>query len=115
MKTDVWDSLRPGEYLVPNEWLQQPYETNKDLIELAIRYHRETEAYDKTVCTGPVVDGVIYPSNSKERGLININAKKTRKLIEQEAAAKNIDRKELMHEIRRMGVTGAWQRYQVES
>lgn len=113
MKTDVWETLRPGDNFIPNEWLQQPYEHNKDMFELACRYYRETEAYDKTVCTGPIVDGVIYPLNSKEMGLISLNAHKTRKLIGQEAAEKNIDPKELTHEIRRVGLTGAWQRYEV--
>lgn len=103
---------RSGDF-IPGDWLQQSYPQNNDMTELACRYHRETEAYDKTVCTGPVVAGVIYPLNRKELCLVNINAQKTLGLIKQEAAAKNIDPKDLMHEIRRVGLTGAWLRYQV--
>ena len=28
---------------------------------LARRYHTEAEAFDRTVCTGPIVDGAIQP------------------------------------------------------
>jgi hypothetical protein len=37
-------------------------------LELAERYHRETEAYDRTVCTGPIRDGSVMPIGLKGEG-----------------------------------------------
>ncbi|WP_225775918.1 hypothetical protein [Pseudomonas sp. Marseille-Q5115] len=48
--------------------------------EIALRaiaegYHQGTEAYDRTVCTGPLgVDGVL-PATAHEQGLITKNAR----------------------------------------
>lgn len=44
------------------------------LIELATEYHTKTEAYDCTVCTGPVRDGGIMPATSQQHSLINCHA-----------------------------------------
>lgn len=45
------------------------------LRELAERYVSETEAYDRTVCTGPIIRGAIMPATTQERAQINRNAK----------------------------------------
>ncbi|HEV3436895.1 MAG TPA: hypothetical protein VG122_06030 [Gemmata sp.] len=52
------------------------------LWDLAKEYHERTEAYDRTVCTGPIGrDGGIMPANGRESGLINRNAAAVRKEI----------------------------------
>ena len=77
--------------------------TEKDnkLHELAKRYHAETEAYDQTVCTGPIVNGGIMPATSYERGLINRNARQAFDRIAQEASGHGISRAELWHAVGR--------------
>ena len=45
------------------------------LVQLAEKYHRVTEAYDLTVCTGPIVHGSIMPATHFERERINRNAR----------------------------------------
>jgi len=47
---------------------------NSLFIDLAKEYHMRTENYDRTVCTGPIVNGYIRPSNGKEMAMINRNA-----------------------------------------
>lgn len=37
-------------------------------------YQQRTESYDRTVCTGPVCNGVIWPANEVERSLITRHA-----------------------------------------
>ena len=71
------------------------------LEKLAKRYRDETEAYDRTVCTGPTVHGGIMPATSYERGLITRNARHAFDSIAQEAAAHNISRAELWHAVGR--------------
>jgi hypothetical protein len=44
------------------------------LVELANEYHRRCEEYDRSVCTGPIVNGAIMPATYREMGLINRNA-----------------------------------------
>jgi len=41
------------------------------LVQLAEKYHRVTEAYDRTVCTGPIVHGSIIPVTQFEREKVN--------------------------------------------
>ena len=51
-----------------NEWQQewQPTERDNRLHELATRYHAECEAYDQTVCTGPMGQDGIMPATPHE-------------------------------------------------
>src|SRR5882672_10890213 len=42
---------------------------------LALEYHRRTEQFDRSVCTGPVRNGAIMPANAHESALINRHAK----------------------------------------
>ncbi|MGY2155772.1 hypothetical protein [Pseudomonas tolaasii] len=51
-----------------------PSEAERCLSAAAEQYVAGTEAYDRTVCTGPLVRGAIMPANSHERGLANRNA-----------------------------------------
>jgi len=41
------------------------------LRQVAEQYIRDTEAYDRTVCTGPIIRGEIMPATLHERGQIN--------------------------------------------
>ena len=51
-----------------------PTESERRLAAAAEQYVAETEAYDRTVCTGPILKGSIMPANSHERRLVNRNA-----------------------------------------
>jgi len=79
------------------EW--QPSERDNRLHELATRYHTECEAYDRTVCTGPVGQDGILPANPRELGMINRNAHAVRKGLEEEAQREGIGREELARAI----------------
>lgn len=85
------------------EYFQQPYElSDKDLllIKLAAHYNTSTEAYDRTVCTGPIIDDAIQPASPREAGLISRNAAYTIKMIL--AVEPGITRKELHQAISRL-------------
>lgn len=47
-----------------------PTEPEEFLRTLAERYAKETEAYDRTVCTGPIVRGSIQPADARQLALI---------------------------------------------
>jgi len=81
------------------EWT--PTEKDNKLHELAKRYHDETEAYDRTVCTGPIVRGSIQPFRPWEMAAINRNARQVFDRIAQEAAAHDISRAELWRAVGR--------------
>ena len=71
------------EYLeVP--WTPSPEE--KLLRDLAREYHERTEAYDSTVCTGPIVRGGIMPATPEQHALINRHARTVRDELSVEAA-----------------------------
>ena len=53
---------------------QEPYSVAMLLRELAERYVSETEAYDRTVCTGPVIRGAIMPATHQQRAQISRHA-----------------------------------------
>lgn len=54
------------------EWIVSQHDLR--LRELAEKYHADCEAFDRTVCTGPIVDGGIMPANAKEGAAINRHA-----------------------------------------
>jgi len=78
-----------------------PTEKDNKLRELALRYHAETEAYDRTVCTGPIVDGSIQPYGGRQTVLINQNARQVFLRIEAEAARHGISKAEMWRAIGR--------------
>ena len=81
------------------EW--QPTEKDLKTVELAERYHHETEAYDRTVCTGPVVRGSIQPASSRELAQINRHAHQVLRRIEKEAESHGISQAEVWRAIGR--------------
>lgn len=80
-------------------WEESP--ADRLIHELAKKYHEETEAYDRTVCTGPIIDGSIRPMTPRELGLINKHAFEVRKRITQEALQAGLDLKVLARAIAR--------------
>lgn len=50
-------------------------ESERRLAAAAEQYVAETEAYDRTVCTGPIKQGSIMPVGSHELSLVNRNAR----------------------------------------
>lgn len=52
---------------------------------LAAEYCRRTEAYDRTVCTGPIGRDGILPATPREMSLIGRNAFAIKKELEQRA------------------------------
>jgi hypothetical protein len=81
------------------EW--QPTEQDRKAAELAERYHRDTEAYDRLVCTGPIRDGAIMPIDHRELALVNTYASKVREEIMQEAKHYGISRQDMQRAISR--------------
>ena len=71
--------------------------TDRDLKlnELAMRYHTETEAFDRTVCTGPIIRGSILPNGGKELAAISRNARAVFERLCGEAAEHGISRSDL--------------------
>lgn len=57
------------------------------LMGLAKQYYEETEAFDRTVCTGPIRKGVILPATPNEHSLVNRNARMLNAKLEARAAA----------------------------
>lgn len=83
------------------EWVQS--DRDRTLCELAQRYHREAEAFDRTVCTGPIINGAIMPIHPSEVAAISGNAIKLRKRFMLEAEFVGISRAELSRAISRLG------------
>ena len=75
------------------------------LRQVAEQYIRDTEAYDRTVCTGPIISGEIMPATPHEHALISRNADQLFKRL----LSQNVDRftaDELHKEIRRIEARG---------
>ena len=76
---DQWEAYRDENLPLIGE----PEPTPTTLWDLAREYHRRTEEYDRTVCTGPLRDGGALPATHHELGLSNVNARKVRQEIQQ--------------------------------
>ena len=53
----------------------EPTEEDLYLDALAAEYHQRAEAYDLTVCTGPIKHGGIMPVTAKELMMVNRHAR----------------------------------------
>lgn len=95
------EELGVDEYRRQYEQEWRPTEQERKAAELAERYHRETETYDRTVCTGPIRDGSVMPIGPHELALVNRNAIKVRERIMAEAAAAGISAEDIRRAIGR--------------
>lgn len=82
----------------------EPTEQDRKAGELAKRYHDEAEAYDRTVCTGPIRDGSIQPANASELAKINHYAHQLKRRIMAEAAAEGISEGDMRRAITHYGI-----------
>ena len=100
-KVRLTDGLGVADYraLFEQEW--QPTARDLKCVELAERYHHEAEAYDRTVCTGPVLHGSVMPADHRELALVNGNAARLRKQIMAEAATHGISPQDMARAIGR--------------
>lgn len=75
--------------------------TEKDdkLYTLAKRYHDETEAFDRVVCTGPILHGSIRPASTHEMAKSMCNAHKVWRQILDDATKHGITASELWQAI----------------
>lgn len=75
------------------------------LHQVAESYVNKTEAYDRTVCTGPIIHGSIQPVTQRERALVNRHALD---LLDRLVKAHShlFSRKELLREIGRVDYQG---------
>lgn len=71
------------------------------LIDLAAEYHRRTEEYDRTVCTGPMGRDGIMPATTKELFLINRNARDVWHELVKKAVEQGFSRDEFRREVHR--------------
>ena len=78
-------------------------DTHNPLRELALRYHAECEAYDRTVCTGPIRNGEIMPTTIQEVALVSRNARKVFAYLAQLAHMDGFSHRDLWKEIGRTG------------
>ena len=65
------------------------------LVALAQSYYDRTEAYDRTVCTGPIGRDGILPSDHRELALINRNAAAVLRDVQQQAERNGYTRDQL--------------------
>lgn len=90
------------------EYLGMPMQETDDerkLRELAEEYHRRTEAYDRTICTGPIKRGAIMPANGWEASQINRHAIGVRDALEAGALKLGFTPKQWRDAIRRAANT----------
>lgn len=79
-------------------WAHTPMDIK--VHELAREYHKKAEAYDRTVCTGPIVHGEIQPASSAELRLINRHGQRLKAQILHENP--DVDHRALHKEIVRL-------------
>lgn len=92
---------------VEREYLGMPYTPTKEEIrlrELAEEYHRRTEEYDRTVCSGPIHNGAIMPADGVEVATINRHAQRIRDGLWQHVAQLGFSRQQWMEAIRDEGL-----------
>jgi hypothetical protein len=75
---------------------------NPDVRRLAEQYEAECEAYDRTVCTGPIRDGSIMPATPQEFAQVQRHAREVLRRVLTEATSLGISRAELWREIGRL-------------
>ena len=87
-----------------DQWLiGTPEPDPPELFDLAKSYYERTEAYDRTVCTGPIGRDGIMPANYREMALINRNALAVLKDVQEQAERLGYTREQLKAAMRRVG------------
>lgn len=81
----------------------QTWKLDHGLTSLAVEYHARCEAYDRLVCTGPIIDGAIMPIGSRERSLISVNARRVRRELEWRAESQGYTPRAFALALRRVG------------
>ncbi|MCR5893456.1 hypothetical protein DPV74_12845 [Burkholderia sp. HAN2018] len=81
----------------------QTWEPDNGLTSLAVEYHARCEAYDRLVCTGPIIDGAIMPIGSRERSLISANARRVRRELEWRAESQGYTPRAFARAISKVG------------
>ncbi len=66
-----------------------------EVQKLAAEYHERTEAFDRTVCTGPIKYGRIQPANYYEYQKCAKNARSERQRVNEQAARAGIRHEDL--------------------
>ncbi|MBI5270717.1 MAG: hypothetical protein HY856_13680 [Burkholderiales bacterium] len=80
----------------------EPTESELAAHELARFYHDTAEAFDRTVCTGPIVDGSVRPATPLEAAIIGAHAARLRRQVFEEARARGVDAADLKRAIVRL-------------
>jgi len=70
-----------------------------ELDSLAAEYHERCEAYDRTICTGPIIRNAIMPATNRERSKSIGNARTVLYELEQRAARVGYTRGQLIRAI----------------
>jgi hypothetical protein len=65
------------------EWQCEPPAADP-LLAYGLRYHRECESYDRTVCSGVDKTGAAMPANSEEEYLVCKNSRRIREQLRRE-------------------------------
>lgn len=69
--------------------------------ELAEKYHTDCEAFDRTICTGPVVNGSVTPIGPRELAAVNMNASMVLREILTQAESEGLSRCDMKRAIGR--------------
>jgi len=70
-----------------DDYFCEPIPPNEELYQRLKAYYDDCEAYDRTVCTGPVIHGEIQPLTHTELHLINRYANQRWRQLRTETAS----------------------------
>ena len=72
--------------IIMDDYFCEPTPVDAQLYARVKAYYDDCEAYDRTVCTGPIIHGSIMPANPRELGLINRYASQRLKQLKDETS-----------------------------
>lgn len=94
---DQYRALFQGEFSIEAQ--------DRELVDLAEEYHRRTELYDRTVCTGQIGPDGIMPASIAERQAITKHAHQVRRELVDRALRAGFTeaqfKEAMMHQVRR--------------
>lgn len=91
-------------------YLGEPEPINSELLDLARSYYRQTEVFDRTVCTGPVTRDGIMPATSRQLAEINRYAAEVLRELKRKAEERgfnSVEFRDAMRIAERDGMTDA--------